>query len=252
MKILKYTKLKNNKYRVDFDQCSLEIYDDLILKYELLLKKKITEEEFTKLKDENTSLAGYYLALNYLNSKMRTKKEIKEYLKRKEIPEPFILEAILKLENLGYLNDTKYVNFYINDSLKFSKDGPNKIKQKLKDLGISESIIDEALSSIHSSVFKEKMEKLVSKKIEANHSDSEATLKNKLFRYLLSCGYSKEMILNYLDSIVIPKDEKILYKEKEKLIRKLSRKYEGEALKFQLRNKLYQKGFSKEEIDEVI
>ena len=48
MKILKYTKLKNNKYRVDFECESLEIYDDLIIKYELLLKKKLKEEEFGK------------------------------------------------------------------------------------------------------------------------------------------------------------------------------------------------------------
>jgi len=105
MKIIKYTKLKNNKYRVDFDTESLELYDDIIIKYELLLKKRIKEEEFQALKKENLSFTGYYLALKYLNSKMRTKKEIEEYLKKKEIPKEMIEVALSKLETLGYLDD---------------------------------------------------------------------------------------------------------------------------------------------------
>ena len=43
-----------------------------------------------------------------------------------------------------------------------------------------------------------------------------------------------------------------LKKEYEKLYRKISRKYQGEELKFQVKRKLYEKGFSKEEITNIM
>lgn len=252
MKIIKYTKLKNNKYRVDFETESLELYDDIILKYELLLKKSIRDEELLELKKENLSFNGYSLALKYLNSKMRTKKEMQTYLEKKEIPKNLIQDTIFKLESLGYLNDMQYVHFYLSDHIKFSKDGPYKIKQKLKELGIEENIIENAIKEISFDVWKDKMEKLVSKKLLSNRSYSEQVLKNKIITYLFICGYPKEWSQNFVETFSIPKDPSILLKEKEKIICKLSRKYKGESLNYQVRMKLYQRGFSKEEIDEVI
>lgn len=252
MKILKYIKLKNNKYRVDFETESLDIYDDLIIKYELLLKKNLKEEEFKRLKEENITLEGYYFALKYLSVKERTKKEVEDYLKKKDITSASIKLAIQKLESMGYLNEARYVTFFLNDSLKFSKDGPNKIRQKLKDLGISESSIEQELSKIADSIWKEKMQKLIDKRITMNHSYSEILFKNKLSAYLYSNGYPREWIVSFLENLEFQKDENIIKKEKEKLERKLSRKWSGEQLKMQIRLKLYQKGFSKEEIEKIM
>ena len=44
-------------------------------------------------------------------------------------------------------------------------------------------------------------------------------------------------------------DDTILKKEQEKLYRKLSRKYSGKELEFQINHRLYLKGFQKEEIE---
>ena len=49
MKIEKYTKLKGNKYNVCIDGINIKLYDDVIIKFELLRKKKFLMNYLKKL-----------------------------------------------------------------------------------------------------------------------------------------------------------------------------------------------------------
>ena len=49
MKIKKFTKLKNGMYNITLENFEFKIHEDLILKYNLLLTKEVTEEDITKL-----------------------------------------------------------------------------------------------------------------------------------------------------------------------------------------------------------
>ena len=81
MKIKKYIKQGLNKYKVVLeDNTSIVLYEDIILKYELLLKKEISNLD-TILK-ENNKYELYDKCLNYLNKKLRSESEIKKYLQK--------------------------------------------------------------------------------------------------------------------------------------------------------------------------
>ena len=83
MKVLKYKKVKN-KYRVYFDNdIKIDLYDDIILKYNLLLKKEIDNNTFDKLVLDNNKEDIYNKALNYISIKIRSKEEIYNYLNKK-------------------------------------------------------------------------------------------------------------------------------------------------------------------------
>ena len=66
---------------------------------------------------------------------------------------------------------------------------------------------------------------------------------------LLSLGYSKDMIMPYLEDIKLDSNVKSEY---SKIYNKLSRKYKDEELKRNIKNKLYQKGYTKDEIESVL
>ena len=68
--------------------------------------------------------------------------------------------------------------------------------------------------------------------------------------YLSNLGYSKEDINNHLENIKL--DNSKLEKEMEKIYNKLKTKYEGYTLKTKLKQKLYLKGFTSEEINDFI
>ena len=159
---------------------------------------------------------------------------------------------IKKLEQEKYLNDEKYIEYFINDAIKFNTDGPSKIKQKLLLKGVEENKIELYLGNINAEIWQEKIKKIIEKKIKGNHRDSESLLKNKLMNYCLEKGYSKDLINPLINDLEIPRDNTILLKEKEKLQRKLERKFKGESLTYQIKIKLYQKGFNKKEIEEAL
>lgn len=252
MKILKYKKLKQNVYQVDFDTESVILYDDVILEYNLLLRKSISSMELEEIKKKNMELSGFYVSLKWISRKMRTRKEVSDYLTKQGFDMDTISKTLLKLEQNGYLDDKKYIDAYVNDTIKFKNDGPKKILDNLEKLGLQKEDIDKKLEQIDESVWQEKIKKILEKKILSNHKESASSLKRKLSNYLIVQGYSYSQVEKELERITIKQDETIILKEKEKLMRKLSRKYDGNALYFQLKNKLYQKGFTKEEIESVL
>lgn len=251
MKIIKYTKQKGNTYRVDLENESIILYDDILIKEELLLKKQLSEKELEKIKKENENLNAYYKVLKYLNKKMRTEKEVIEFLKRENIEEEKKEEILKKLKKEKYVNEEMYLEAYINDKIKFTKDGPEKIKDNLKKLGLKEEEINLKLESIESQIWYEKIEKIIAKKMLQNKTDSEYRLKNKIKIYLLTNGYPKEMVTELLEKVKQTKGIEIIKKEKAKLENKLKRKYSDTTLIYQVKNRLLLKGFTLEEIKEV-
>ena len=73
MKIIKFKLKKNNIYEIIFDnKLKFDLYDDIIIKYNLLTKKEIDNNEFDNIVKDNFELSAYYKSLKYINIKMRT------------------------------------------------------------------------------------------------------------------------------------------------------------------------------------
>lgn len=242
MKIISYKFLGNGKYKVVIDNENYVIYEDVILKYKLLTKKEITKNELSKYLKDNIYYEAYYKAMNYLKIKLRTEKEIADYLKKYNYSVEVIKKIVDKLTEEGYINKYLYAESYINDQINLKNVGPIKIKKNLEKLGIDNFIIDEKLLNYSKEKQIEKIKKNVAKEIRLNNSKSCYMLKNKVLTNLLNKGFYKEDILEVLDGIVI--DDKDIYeKEYKKLYEKYSKKYSGKELEYKLKEKMYQKGF---------
>ena len=69
MKILKYKKDRNNTYKVYFDEdLIINLYDDVIIKYNLLTLKNISKELFDEIVKYNSFLDGYYNSIKYIKN----------------------------------------------------------------------------------------------------------------------------------------------------------------------------------------
>ncbi len=99
------------------------------------------------------------------------------------------------------------------------------------------------------SVFDDKIKKFVQKKLKTNHKYSKSILKKRLALELKTNGYTDFNIDSYVDS---QNNADILKKECSKLYNKLAKKYSGKELSLKMYKQLYQKGFSKEEIETEI
>ncbi len=248
MKIVNYKKKKNNLYEITFaDNSKLDIYDDVILKYGLSLKKEITKDELFKLVQDNKKLESYYVALKYLNTKLRTEKEIKNKLK--DYSKECVMYTINRLKEEGYLNNKVYIEAYINDAISLKLVGPQKILFELKKLDFKDWEIDNYLKTIDKSERINKIEKYIDKKILSNHNLSANNLKRKIYMDLINRGFLGNDINEVFNKKRFNDNKAIFAKEYLKLKNKLSKKYSGDTLEYQIKMKLYQKGFREEDFN---
>ena len=161
MKILKYKKISRGRYKLTTDTSELVLYEDVILKNNLLYNKDITLEILEKIMNENIYYEAYDLSLSFIEKKLRTKKEVINYLEDKCFNKRVIDETIKKLESVNLLNVRAYVEAFINDKVNLGNSGPYKIKKELVNLGIDEEEINEYLNTISEDIWLSKLDKIV-------------------------------------------------------------------------------------------
>ena len=129
--------------------------------------------------------------LSFIEKKLRTKKEVINYLEDKGFNKRVIDETIKKLESVNLLNVRAYVEAYVNDKVNLGNSGPYKIKKELVNLGIDEEEINEYLNTISEDIWLSKLDKIVDKKMVSLKNKSLFMIKNKLNMDLAIMGYDK-------------------------------------------------------------
>ncbi len=105
MEIIKFKKDKGNTYKIYFNDGNIiSLYDDVIVKYNLLVNKSMDNRLFNEITKYNDFLNGYYKSIKYINKKMRSELEIEKYLIKLDIKKKEIDEIIKLLYKDGYLN----------------------------------------------------------------------------------------------------------------------------------------------------
>ncbi len=247
MKILKYKKLTGGKYKVTLDTMDLMLYEEVILKYNLLITKEIDPLEIEKISNDNLFYEIYYDAIKSINSRIKSIYDIRMFLKKKEYPIDVIESVIDKLLKQGYLNDLIYTKSFINNQIVTTNNGPNKIRKELLDHKVDEKIIYGELESFTTDLQLEKIEKLVNRFYKSNRTRGGFVLKKKITNDLIKYGYDIELIDKVISKFDFTNDKDIAKKEYEKLYRKLSKKYNGVELERKIKEKMYMKGLVYEE-----
>ena len=107
MRIEKFKKRPNGLYTIYLDNFnSYDFYEEIILKYELLITKTIEEDELNKIIEDNKNYESYYDALKTLKRTIKTKEEIRKKLTEKKYSKESIDFAITTLEKQGNLTKT--------------------------------------------------------------------------------------------------------------------------------------------------
>jgi regulatory protein len=248
LKIAKYKKGSKGLYKVELeDGRILSIYEDVILKTNLLIKKNIDEDDINNINLLNMEYDVYYVALNSIKNRYKSIYDLRAFLEKKEYPSNLIDKAINKLIEQGYLDDKSFTKSYINNQIVTTYNGPLKIKKDLLDKKIDNKIIDEELVNFSEEEQITRINKLIDKRIKTNHTRGGNVLKQKICNDIKLLGYDSSLILRVISNYEFSNDNFLAKKEYDKLYRKLSRKYSGEELKYKIQEKLYQKGLKYEE-----
>jgi regulatory protein len=199
MKILKYEKKGNSQYKIYLeDGNKIDLYEDVIIKNNLLYKKEIDSKLLDKLDIDNKKEDVYNRCVKYISVRIRSIYEIEEYLRKKEIDLEQSNKIINKLVENNLLNDDVFTKAFINDKLNFTTMGPYRIEQELKKHRIDSVIINRYLYDIDDSIIDNKINKQIAKLMKS--SKKKVNLRNKIYMNLLNLGYSNEMILRNINN----------------------------------------------------
>ena len=194
---MKINKIYRNKIYLDTEEI-IDISPLIRQKYDLKVNDNI-ERFYDEISYEASLEKGIFL----ISLKDRTKKEIRLKLEEKFRNKSAILQAIEKLEELGYLNDINYAISYIEGRTY----GKNRISYNLFQKGIDKVTVEKAYLTLdeekEDNVDDIKLEKLIeknSKKININNQREEKKIKEeqKLIQYLARQGFSLDKIFKKL------------------------------------------------------
>lgn len=251
MQIKSIKKQRNGFYKIIGDKEYI-LADDLILKHNILFKKEVDDEILTSLLKENTKYEVLNKVIKYISVKMRSRVEIDNYLKKYLLSKSDYQFIIDKLISLNLINDLVFADSYVYDHFYLTSDGPNKIKRDLIKHKIEINIIDKKIDDLKNEVYS-KLENLVKKKLKTNHKYSKNQFKQKLEIYFYNLGYDTLMVDEIFENNYVSNNESdLLEKEYHKLYNKYVNKLDSYKLSVTLKQKLYQKGFEVEKINEII
>ena len=252
LKISKIKKTSSGKYNLVFENNEKIItYDDVILKNNLLYNKELTSEQLNKLNIDTKYYDIYNKCIKLIGVRLRSEKEISDYLDKNNVDFEQKDTIISELRKNNLINDKRFTKAFITDKLNFSTNGPIKIKNMLIENNIDIDTINEELENVDRLIYLDKIKKIIDKKIKSNKKYSNFMLKQKLMNDLLLLGFYRDDINSCLNNIDF-EDNSLIERNFDILYKKLFLKYSGNNLYKKIREKLYQKGFSLSDIDDIL
>jgi len=201
---VKYNKRKPKEFIVYFESLDepVIVHEDIFIKYRLMSGQCLSIALFDEIREENNKYLAYISAIRYLGAKMRSSKQISEYLKRKEYEYEHIVLAIQRLKDEKLIDDELYATMFVQSKSKTQGKGKLRIAQELQQHGIRSELVDRALQLLDEEAEYDAACRAADKKLRSLKGDTK-DVQRKLQQFLFRRGYSSAMIrkvMKYLEN----------------------------------------------------
>ncbi|MFZ3577998.1 recombination regulator RecX [Virgibacillus sp. DJP39] len=245
-------KKRKNRYNIFLDDGNDEYYgfsvdEAVLIEYKLQKNLELEDSMIDELIQKDDLHKSYTLTINFLSYRMRTKKEIHDYLVKKEVDEEHIKQIMDRLLTEGLLDDRMFADSFVRTRIQTSIKGPMLVKKELIEKGVSVTIASEAIKEYTFDVQMEKIEKWIDKKMNKQGRDSFKKQVQQLQVTLMQKGFEQDVIKEAVSGLGDEKDDDAewtaIISQGEKLLRKHKTKSSGYALRNKVKEGLYRKGF---------
>lgn len=186
---------KGKKYLVQFENNDdpLTLTEDQIVEFRVIKGSIFSDSDFEKIK-ASVELSTYYAkSIHYIDFKPRTKKEVVEYLQTYGLDGDAIAKLIQKLEQIGYIDDERYVNRFVEECIRKGK-GRYYIIQTLNQKGINKESVFPFLVEYDKDIEKENAMVLASRVLLKVMDYPVRKQKLQIQQKLLHEGFNQEII----------------------------------------------------------
>ncbi len=152
------------------------------------MKKGITYQE------------ALFRASAHCSSGEKCRSDITEKLRKWGITSDNIHRIIDYLVDEKYIDEKRYCHSFVNDKIRFDGWGKIKIEYTLKQKGIPTSYIHEAIGDIDDTLYRKRLEEILTRKRKSITGKDEQEIKMKLMRFAASRGFEPQHIYDFLEN----------------------------------------------------
>lgn len=184
------------------DEFMLGVRRELVIKHGLVKKgMEVTVEQLVALQQEEEAHKARDLAAKYLTARMRTRKQVADYLAGKGYDETVVADTIGWLDGYGYLDDGEYAKRFVESRLRSRPRGRAMLRWELQQKGVAAPEIEEAFSEeLDSAAEVEAAIRLLQKKAGRLARELTYEERGKLGQFLQRKGFSHGIIRDALAS----------------------------------------------------
>jgi regulatory protein len=258
--ITKITVQKKNKERYNIyldEEYAFSVDEAILITYHLRKGLEVTKELLEEVVVEDHLRKAYQATINYLSYRMRSIKEVRDYLIKKEFEVDVINKIVDRLKKENYLNDSEFAKAFVQSRLNLTLKGPDAIKRELMEKGISETEVSNSLQLFKEEDQLEKASLFLRKKYPSKLKTSRSEQDRKMYTLLLSRGFTHDIVQKafkaFHDEAEVDNDEEweAINHQGEKAFKKYRSESDWET-KQKVKQYLYRKGFSFDLIERFI
>jgi regulatory protein len=114
----------------------------------LSIGQEISDEKIKELQSDDAIETAHQLVLNLINYRIRSSKEIEQYLKKKGIAVEVIAEEMVRLQQSGLVDDESFSRLWVENRLEFRPRSRRVLMMELRQKGVSNQLIQETLETL--------------------------------------------------------------------------------------------------------
>jgi regulatory protein len=108
----------------------------------------LTDAEIAALRDEDAVVKAVDRAARFLAYRPRSIYEVRHNLEQKDTPSAVIEVALNRLTDMGYLDDTAFARYWVQNRNEFKPLSPKALRFELRKKGVSPAIISDVLEEL--------------------------------------------------------------------------------------------------------
>ena len=175
---------------------------EALVKAGLNVDKEIDQDKVEELIKEDDFKKVYDRTLKFFSYRPRSRKELRDWFRRKEIGEETQKLTVEKLESLGLLNDSEFSRWWIEQREIYHPGGRSLLKMELMKKGIAKEIIDESLSHVTPEDESKVAIEIAKKKMRSLVNSPRLEQKRRLYGILSRRGFRWETIKSVVDELI--------------------------------------------------
>lgn len=245
---------RSGRYNVYVDGAyAFPVSESVLIDFRLFKGMEIDKQLKEQLVDADNVSKAYNRALDYLSNQLRTEKEVHDKLVTLEIPEETIEQTFHKLRELHLVDDAHYAASYVRTMMHTGDKGPRVIQQHLRQKGVGEKLIDDALQ-LYTPEKRMAVGTAVAEKLAKRyHRQPFGNQQQKIRQGLMTRGFNNDEAGQMIATLDLTPDvdeqHELLVRQGEKLWHRY-RSLGAAERKYKTKQALYRKGFQLDDISQ--